>query len=63
MKKKCKIGDKIPKFKIPLSNGNNLDSKDIKDKKYVLYFILKIIHLDVQLKQKILLIKLKNSKN
>ena len=38
MKKKCKIGDKIPNFKIPLSNGNNLDSKDIKDKKYVLYF-------------------------
>ena len=38
MKKKCKIGDKIPNFKIPLSNGNSLDSKDIKDKKYVLYF-------------------------
>ena len=38
MKKKCKIGDKIPNFKIPLSDGNNLDSKDIKDKKYVLYF-------------------------
>ena len=38
MKKKCKIGDKIPNFKIPLSNGNILNSKDIKDKKYVLYF-------------------------
>ena len=38
MKKKCKIGDKIPNFKIPLSNGKSLDSKDIKDKKYVLYF-------------------------
>ena len=38
MKKKCKIGDKIPNFKIPLSNGNSLDSKDVKDKKYVLYF-------------------------
>ena len=38
MKKKCKIGDKIPKFKIPLSDGNSLDSKDIKDKKYILYF-------------------------
>ena len=38
MKKKCKIGDKIPKFKIPLSDGNLLDSKDIKDKKYILYF-------------------------
>ena len=38
MKKKCKIGDKVPKFKIPLSNGNSLDSKDIKDKKYILYF-------------------------
>ena len=38
MKKKCKIGDKIPNFKIPLSDGNTLDSKDIKDKKYVLYF-------------------------
>ena len=25
-------------FKIPLSNGNILNSKDIKDKKYVLYF-------------------------
>ena len=38
MKKKCKIGDKIPKFKIPLSDGNLLDSKDIKGKKYILYF-------------------------
>ncbi len=38
MKKKCKIGDKIPNFKIPLSNGNILNSKDIKDKKYILYF-------------------------
>ena len=38
MKKKCKIGDKIPKFKIPLSDGNLLYSKDIKDKKYILYF-------------------------
>ncbi len=38
MKKKCKIGDKIPNFKIPLSDGNTLDSKNIKDKKYVLYF-------------------------
>ena len=38
MKKKCKIGDKIPKFKIPLSDGSSLDSKDIKDKKYILYF-------------------------
>ena len=38
MKKKCKIGDKIPKFKIPLSDGNLLDSEDIKDKKYILYF-------------------------
>ena len=57
--KKCKIGDKIPNFKIPLSNGNSLDSKDIKDKKYVLYFILKIIHLAVRLKlrQKILVAK------
>ena len=36
MKKKCKIGDKIPNFKIPLSNGNSLDSKDIKDKKHFL---------------------------
>ena len=38
MKKKCKIGDKVPKFKIPLSNGNSLDSKDKKNKKYILYF-------------------------
>ena len=38
MKKKCKIGDKITKFKIPLSDGYLLDSKDIKDKKYILYF-------------------------
>jgi len=38
MKKKCKIGDKVPKFKIPLSDGSSLDSIDIKDKKYILYF-------------------------
>ena len=38
MKKKCKIGDKVPKFKIPLSDGSSLDSNDIKDKKYILYF-------------------------
>ena len=38
MKKKCKIGDKVPKFKIPLSDGSSLDSKDIKDKNYILYF-------------------------
>ena len=31
MKKKCKIGDKVPKFKIPLSDSNLLDSKDIKE--------------------------------
>ena len=38
MKKKCKIGDKIPEFKIPLSNGNFLETKNLKGKKYILYF-------------------------
>ena len=31
MKKKCKIGDKIPEFKIPLSNGNFLETKNIEN--------------------------------
>ncbi len=38
MKKKCKIGDKVPEFKIPLSNGNFLETKNLKGKKYILYF-------------------------
>ncbi len=53
MKKKCKIGDKIPEFKIPLSNGNFLETKNLKGKKYILYFYPKDkIHLAVQIRGK-----------
>ena len=60
MKKKCKIGDKVPEFKIPLSNGNFLETKNLKGKKYILYFYPKDNTLAVQIRQKISVLKLVN---
>ncbi len=38
MNKKIKIGDKLPTFSLPLSNGKNINSKDLLGKRFILYF-------------------------
>ena len=38
MNKKIEIGDKLPAFSLPLSNGKTINSKDLLGKRFILYF-------------------------
>jgi peroxiredoxin Q/BCP len=38
MNKKIEIGDKLPTFSLPLSNGKTISGKDLLGKKFILYF-------------------------
>ena len=38
MNKKIEIGDKLPTFSLPLSNGKTINSKDLLGKRFILYF-------------------------
>ena len=44
-------GKTVPMFELSDADGNIVKTKDFKGKKFVVYFILEILHLDVLLKQ------------